>query len=731
MNHCCHNTALKDETGNKPPAPAGVPAKTVYTCPMHPEVEQPDPGSCPKCGMALEPKYVAPVKEENHELKDLSRRFVVSAVFALPLLLISMGTDLGIVSVPRWLAGRKLVWLQLLLASPVVLWGARPFFKRGIESFKTFNLNMFTLITIGVAVAYIYSVIATVFPGIFPAAFKNPTGLVPVYFEASAVIVVLVLLGQVLEHKARDRTSSAIRELLQLVPPQATRIKADGTEETVPLEHVNTGDLLRIRPGDKIPVDGVVTEGSSTVDESMLTGEPLPVEKTPGSKLIAGTVNNTGSLIMRATKVGAETLLSQIVAMVSEAQRSRAPVQRLADTVSAYFVPAVVISAVITFIVWALYGPTPSFSYALLNSIAVLIIACPCALGLATPMSIMVSTGTGAKHGILVKDAATLETLEKVDTVVVDKTGTLTEGRPKLVSTYSHSDINEDKLLSLAASVEVASEHPLAAAIVAGAKERGVPISEVKDFTAVVGKGVTGFVTGIKVAVGTQKLLEETSPLDNNLLERAEKLRLEGQTVMFVALNGKPAGLLGVADPVKSSTPEALKMLAGERVKVVMLTGDNLLTAKAIAQKLGITDLHAEVMPQDKYKIVKDLQASGRTVAMAGDGINDAPALAQADVGIAMGTGTDIAMQAAGITLVKGDLRGIARAIKLSRLTMRNIRQNLFFAFVYNALGVPLAAGVLYPFYGVLLNPMFAALAMSLSSLSVVGNALRLRSLQI
>ncbi|MCB0330852.1 MAG: copper-translocating P-type ATPase [Bdellovibrionales bacterium] len=700
---------------------------------MHPEVEQLGPGSCPKCGMALEPKgaLAAASEPDNAELRDMTRRFVVSALFTVPLFAISMGELIPGDIVSKIVPPPLSPWIQFLLATPVVVWGAKPFFEKGIASLQTRNLNMFTLIALGVGVAYVYSVVAVLFPGLFPETFKGMGGHVSIYFEAAAVIATLVLLGQVLELKARNQTSSAIRELLELVPPEAVRIGDDGAEETVSVSEVKQGDRLRVKPGDKIPVDGVVVEGKTSIDESMITGEPLPVKKEVDSKVTGGTINGSGGFIMKATNVGADTLLSQIVHMVSEAQRSKAPIQRLADTTSAFFVPAVVGIAVVTFIVWFFFGPTPAFAYALVNSVAVLIIACPCALGLATPMSIMVGTGKGALAGVLIKDAAALETFEKVTTLVVDKTGTLTEGRPKLVTIQMVGEASELELLSLVASLEVASEHPLAEAIVTGAKERGAALSPVSNFESITGKGVRGEVSGRTVTIGSKRLLSELGIEPDELQKMADELRSKGQTVMFVAIDDQPGGLIGVADPIKESTREALRLLEEDQVKVVMLTGDNKTTARAIGDELGIKDIHADVLPEDKNRIVKELKERGEIVAMAGDGINDAPALAQADIGVAMGTGTDIAMESAGVTLVKGDLRGIARARTLSRETMRNIRQNLFFAFFYNALGVPVAAGVLYPFFGLLLSPMIAAAAMSFSSVSVIGNALRLRSLKL
>ena len=701
------------------PAAAPAPAKpgTIYTCPMHPEVRQIGPGSCPICGMALEPaEFTGAEEETNPELVDMSRRFWISAVLTVPVLVLAMAGEAVAALTSPWV-----VWAQFALATPVVLWGGKPFFERAWWSIVNRSPNMFTLIGIGTGTAYFYSVFATLFPGIFPESFRM--GAHPqVYFEAAAVITTLVLLGQVLELRARGQTSSAIRALLGLAPPVARIVREDGSEEDVPLEQVQPGDTLRVRPGEKVPVDGTVLSGGSSVGESMLTGEPMPVVKAAGDSVTGGTVNGTGTFLMRAERVGSETLLAQIVRMVTEAQRSRAPIQRIADRVSGYFVPAVVLVAVVTSIVWGVWGPEPRLAYALVNAVAVLIIACPCALGLATPMAVMAGTGRGATAGVLVKNAEAIEVLEKVDTVVVDKTGTLTEGKPRLVSVEG-----DDEMLRLAASVERASEHPLAEAIVRGAKERGVEPAEVTDFESVTGKGVTGTVAGRRVALGNRALLDDAGIDASALAARAEEMRREGQTVMFAAVDGRPAGLLGVADPVKESTPEAISLLHEAGVRIVMLTGDSRTTAQAVARRLGIDEVHAEVLPDNKIAVVKDLQAQGRTVAMAGDGVNDAPALAQAQVGIAMGTGTDVAIQSASVTLVKGDLRGIARARRLSRATMKNIRQNLFFAFIYNTLGVPIAAGVLFPFFGLLLSPMIAAAAMTFSSVSVITNALRLR----
>ncbi len=710
--------------------PAGVPApetRTEWTCPMHPEVVRDAPGSCPKCGMALELRTVAAPEEENRELADMRRRFRVSAVLTAPLFLIAMGEYIPGRPLERIFAGRVLPWVELLLGTPVILWGGWPFFVRGWRSIVNRSLNMFTLIGLGVAVAYGYSVVAVLLPGIFPPSFRDASGMVAVYFEAAAVIVTLGLLGQVLELKARSRTGAAIRALLGLAPKTARRIAEDGAEEDVPLDRIRPGDRLRVRPGEKVPVDGVVLEGRSAVDESMVTGEPIPVEKTPGDRVVGATVNGTGAFVMRAERVGAETLLARIVRMVAEAQRSRAPIQKIADVVAGYFVPAVVAVAVVTFAVWAGWGPEPRMARALINAVAVLIIACPCALGLATPMSIMVATGKGATAGVLFRNAEAIEVMRKVDTLVVDKTGTLTEGKPRLVTVAPVAGWDASGLLRPAAGLERGSEHPLAAAIVAGARERGIELPEAQDFESVTGQGVRGTVDGRRVALGNRKLLEGLGIEAGEMAAEAERLRKDGQTVLFVAGDGKPAGLLGVADPIKTTTPEAIRALHEEGIRIVMLTGDNRTTAQAVAAKLGIDDVVAEVLPDQKAGAVKRLQGEGRTVAMAGDGINDAPALAQAQVGVAMGTGTDVAMESAGVTLVKGDLRGIARARRLSRATMRNIKENLFFAFVYNALGVPIAAGVLYPFFGLLLSPIIAAASMSFRSVAVVGNALRLR----
>ncbi len=714
----------------EPESPLPLAERVEYTCPMHPEIVQDKPGNCPKCGMALEPRTVT-AEEANPELVDMSRRFWVSLVLTIPLFLLAMSRMFVAEQIAAWVSSKTLAYLELVLATPVVLWGGWPFFVRMWQSFVNRSLNMFTLIGIGTGTAYIYSAIAALAPNVFPASFRSAHGGVDLYFEAAAVIVTLVLLGQVLELRARSQTGAAIRALLGLAPKTARQIMPDGTEEDVLLDRVHRGDKLRVRPGEKVPVDGTVVEGSSFVDESMISGEPVPVEKKVGDHVVGATVNGTGGFVMQAERVGSETVLSQIVRMVAEAQRSRAPIQRLADTVSGYFVPIVLLVAVLSFIAWATYGPEPRYAYALINAVAVLIIACPCALGLATPMSIMVGVGRGASAGVLVKNAEVLEIMEKVDTLVVDKTGTLTEGKPRLVSVVPTAGHSEEDLLRLAGSLEQSSEHPLAAAIARGAQDRGIRFVTVSEFQSITGKGVEGRIDGKTVAVGNRRLLEDRGVKLGEIVEQAERLRSEGQTIMFVSVDGAPAGLLGVADPIKESTPEALRLLREEGLQVVMLTGDSRTTAKAVANKLGIENVEAEVLPQQKVEVVKRLKAEGRIVAMAGDGINDAPALAEAHVGIAMGTGTDVAMESAGVTLVKGDLRAIARSRRLSEATMSNIRQNLFFAFLYNALGVPVAAGVLYPFVGLLLNPMIAAAAMSLSSVSVIVNSLRLRHLKL
>jgi len=713
---------------------SGVPKNAEWTCPMHPEIVRDGPGSCPICGMALEPRTVT-LDDENPELVDMSRRFWVSVVLTVPLVLFAMlrhvpGLDLFPHDLLEWAT-----WIELALATPVVLWAGWPFFERAWASVVTRNLNMFTLIGLGVAVAYVYSVIATLLPNLFPPSFRDHAGNVGVYYEAAAAIVALVLLGQVMELRARSRTGAAIRALLGLAPKTARRVDAKGNERDVPLAEVQPGDSLRVRPGEKVPVDGVVVEGTTNVDESMVTGEPLPVEKRAGDRLIGATVNATGSVLMRAERVGADTLLAQIVNMVAQAQRTRAPIQKLADRVSAWFVPTVIAVAVITFAVWAFAGMSvgegPRFVYAIVNAVAVLIIACPCALGLATPMSIMVAAGKGATAGVLFRNAEAIEVLRKVDTLVVDKTGTLTVGSPRLFSVVTSGDFDEQELLRLVASVERASEHPLAAAIISGAEARGLTIRAATEFASITGKGVRGVVDGKRVALGNRALLTELGVEAYAPVDLAEHLRADGQTVMYAVIDGKVAGVIGVADPIKETTAEAIRDLRAEGLRIVMLTGDSETTGKAVAKKLGIDEVIAEVLPDQKADAVKRLQQQGRVVAMAGDGINDAPALAQAEVGIAMGTGTDVAMEAADVTLVKGDLRGIVRARRLSDATMRNIRQNLFFAFIYNALGVPIAAGVLYPVFGILLSPMIAAAAMSFSSVSVITNALRLRRAKI
>ena len=708
--------------------------KTEYTCPMHPEIVQDGPGTCPKCGMALEPRTVSvDDDEENSELKAMSRRFWTCVALSVPLLFVAMGGMFP--AVHTWLqslAGPRVpTILELLLATPIVLWGGWPFFVRFYSSIIHRSPNMFTLIGLGVGVAYIYSLIAALFPGIFPAAFRDASGEVGVYFEASAIIVTLVLLGQVLELRARSQTGVAIKALLGLAPKTARRVNDDGSEEDVPLEEVQIGDKLRVRPGEKIPVDGKIVEGSSSVDESMITGEAIPVEKSSGDKVIGATVNGTGTMVVQAKKVGADTLLSQIVEMVASAQRSKAPIQKMADIAAAWFVPSVIAIAIITFLIWALVGPDPKLTHALINAVAVLIIACPCALGLATPMSIMVASGKGASVGVLFKNAEAIEVMRKVDTLVVDKTGTLTVGKPKLVAVHAEGSWDKATLLAAAAGLETGSEHPLAEAIVDGAKERNIKPSRAENFESITGKGVRGQVDGKDIALGNRALLEQLKIDPSALLEKAEGMRREGKTAMFVAIDGQAAGLLAVADPIKDTTPDAIKQLHDQGITVVMITGDSETTARAVADRLGIDDVIAEVLPDQKAEAVKRLQGEGKFVAMAGDGINDAPALAQAQVGIAMGTGTDVAMESAGVTLVKGDLGGIVRARKLSRLTISNIKQNLFLAFVYNSAGVPIAAGILYPFLGILLSPIFAAAAMSFSSVSVVGNALRLRNADV
>ncbi len=726
-------TALKEPKqadplrGTDVAPPVAVPG--TYTCPMHPEVRADEPGPCPKCGMALE--LASPVAaandDENHELRDMKRRFWFAAIATVPLVVLAMGDMLPGQPISQLLSARVRTMLELLLATPVCTWAAWPFYVRAVQSVRNKSLNMFTLVGLGVSVAFLYSLVAALLPGVFPASFRSEGGEVAVYFEAGGVIVTLILLGQVLELRARHATGTAIKKLLGLAPKTARLLEDDGSETDVALDHVVVGNRLRVRPGEKIPVDGVVLEGASAVDESMVTGEPMPAEKHEGERVVGATVNGTGALVIRADKVGSETLLSRIVTMVAEAQRSRAPIQKLADLVAGYFVPIVIGTSLVTFVVWSLVGPEPRMAHALINAVAVLIVACPCALGLATPMSIMVATGKGATMGVLFRNAEAIEVMRKVDTLVVDKTGTLTEGRPKLVSVLPETGFDEKALLRLAATLERGSEHPLAAAIVRGSEERGVEFGEATEFESVTGKGVRGNVDGRAVALGNLALMTQLKIELGGLADKAEALRVEGQTVMFVAVDAKPAGLVGVADPIKASTPEAIRALHKEKIRIVMLTGDSQTTAQAVAKKLEIDEVIAGVLPDQKVETIKRLQKEGRFVAMAGDGINDAPALAQAQVGIAMGTGTDVAMESASVTLVKGDLGGIVRARHLSRKTMSNIKQNLFFAFFYNAIGVPIAAGVLYPFFGLLLSPMIAAAAMSFSSVSVIGNALRLR----
>jgi Cu+-exporting ATPase len=703
----------------------------IYTCPMHPEIKQKGPGSCPICGMALEPEEVSLEEETNPELVDFARRLKISAVLAIPLLALAMSDLIPGQPVqhamPHWLyAG-----IQFLLATPIVLWAGRPFFERGWASLKTRNLNMFTLIALGTGVAYLFSVFATFFPHVFPQSLRVHGGMVPLYYEAAGVITALVLLGQVLELRARSQTGNAIKALLGLAPKTARRLRTDGTEEDIPVEHIHLGDLLRVRPGEKIPVDGEVTEGRSVVDESMITGEPIPVEKESGSKVTGATVNSTGSFVMRATKIGSDTLLSQIVKMVSQAQRSRAPIQKLADTVSSYFVPAVVLIALATALVWYFLGPDPKLIHSIVSAVAVLIIACPCALGLATPMSIMVGTGKGATHGVLIKNAEALERLEKITTLVVDKTGTLTLGKPKLAQVKALQGFDERDVLAMTASLEKSSEHPLAEAIVSGAIDRSVQLGLVSDFESVTGMGVKGTVQGRNILAGNKRFLTKFGIDSNELSTIAEELQATGHGAMLVAIDGKPAGVIAVKDPIKETSKSAIEYFHAQGIEVVMLTGDNQNTANVVARELGIDRVEAEVLPDQKHEVIRKLQAEGKRVAMAGDGINDAPALAQADIGIAMGTGTDVAIESAGVTLVRGDLTGIIRAHRLSQQTMKNIRQNLLFAFGYNALGIPVAAGLLYPFFGLLLSPMIASLAMSLSSVSVIANSLRLRSAKI
>jgi Cu+-exporting ATPase len=710
--------------GTREPEP--VIEGAIYTCPMHPEIRQQGPGSCPICGMALEPEMPAADAAVNPELTDMTRRFWIGLAFAIPVMVVEMSGHFGV----QWIASTWSNWIQFVLATPVVLWAGWPFFERGWQSVVTRNLNMFTLIAMGTGVAYAFSAVATIMPGIFPEAFRTH-GSVAVYFEAASMITVLVLLGQVLELRARESTSGAIRALLDLAPKTARHVKDDGGEEDVPLNTIEVGDRLRVRPGEKVPTDGVILEGRSSLDESMITGESMPVTKSEGDHVIGGTLNATGSFIMRADKVGRETLLAQIVQMVATAQRSRAPIQRIVDQIAAWFVPAVIIAALLAFAAWAVFGPEPRFAYGLVVAVSVLIIACPCALGLATPMSIMVGVGRGAQLGVLIRDAEAIERMEKIDVLVVDKTGTLTEGKPKVVEIAPANEFGEGDVLRVAASVERASEHPLAAAIVAAATERGIELAPTRGFEAFSGKGVIGMVDRRRVAIGNADFLAELNIGSAQFTPKAEALRRDGATAIFAAVDGKVAGIIAIADPVKVSTPAVLRAIAADGIRVIMLTGDNRTTAQAVAQRLGITEVEAEVLPDQKVSVVGRLRREGHVVAMAGDGINDAPALAAADIGIAMGTGADVALESAGITLLKGDLAGIARARALSAATMRNIRQNLFFAFVYNAAGIPIAAGVLYPVFGLLLSPIFAAAAMALSSVSVVGNALRLRTVRI
>jgi len=728
--HCLDKFAAEPEryakvAGKPAPPPVATPG-AIYTCPMHPEIRQAGPGNCPKCGMALEPVAPSADDQSNPELLDMARRFWIGLALTVPVFGLAMAEHLpglhAVLPNPKFSG-----WIQFILSVPVVLWAAWPFFVRGWNSLMSRNLNMYTLIALGIGVAFAYSAVALLAPGLFPPGFRDSHGEVGLYFEAAAVIAVLVLLGEVLQLRARQSTSGAIRALLKVAPRTAIRIRPDGSDEGVPVDQVQRGDRLRVRPGEKVPVDGVVLEGRSSVDESLVTGEPMPVEKHPGEKVTGGTINGTGSFVMRAERVGAETLLAQIVQMVAEAQRTRAPIQNLADLVSSYFVPAVVGIALVAFVVWSIYGPPPAMSFALVSAVSVLIIACPCALGLATPMSIMVGTGRGAQAGVLIRNAKALERMEKIDTLVVDKTGTLTEGKPRLTTVVAAEGITEEHVLQVAASLERGSEHPLAAAILQGAKDRGVAPPQVEGFNAITGKGVEGKVDGRAAALGNARFADSLAQVPQVFRERVDALRGKGETVVFLVEGGRLAGIIGVADPIKTSAAEALRALEADGIRVVMLTGDNEVTARAVAARLGIRDVRADVLPREKGAVVRALRAEGRTVAMAGDGVNDAPALAEADVGIAMGTGADVAILSAGITLVKGDLRGIVRARRLSRTTMRNIRQNLFLAFVYNALGVPIAAGVLFPWTGLLLNPMFAAAAMSASSISVVVNALRLR----
>jgi P-type Cu+ transporter len=727
--HHHHGHSTSPVAASSKPSSPGMVNAQVYTCPMHPQIRQTGPGNCPICGMALEPEVVTLETGPSPELADMSRRFWIGLVLSIPVLALEMGGHLT--NLHMLLGPQTSNWLQLVLATPAVLWAGWPFFERGWKSLVTRHLNMFTLIAMGTGAAWIYSVVATVAPGLFPVTFRAEGGSVAVYFEAAAVITVLVLLGQVLELRAREQTGGAIRALLDLAPKTARRVRADGMDEDVGLDVVAVGDRLRVRPGEKVPVDGLLLEGRSSVDESMITGESMPVTKDVGSKLIGGTMNQTGGFVMEAGKVGSDTMLSRIVRMVAEAQRSRAPIQRLADEVSGWFVPVVIGVALVAFAVWMIYGPEPRFAHALVAAVAVLIIACPCALGLATPMSIMVGVGRGASLGVLIKNAEALERFEKVDTLVIDKTGTLTEGRPKVTAIVPAEGASEAELLRLAATIERASEHPLALAIVNAAGERGIALGDATDFDSPVGKGATGVVEGKRLILGSHRIMEEEGVDVTAMTAKAEELRNDGATVIFTAIDGRLAGLFAISDPIKATTPDAVKALIEDGIRVVMLTGDNKTTALAVARRLGISEVEAEVLPEDKSKIVSRLRSEGRIVAMAGDGVNDAPALAAADVGVAMGTGTDVAIESAGVTLLKGDLQGIVRARQMSRATMRNIRQNLFFAFIYNAAGVPVAAGVLYPIFGLLLSPIIAAAAMALSSVSVIANSLRLRSMKI
>jgi Cu+-exporting ATPase len=728
----CRTKFIADPTKFLEPQPAKpVVEGAIYTCPMHPQIRQIGPGSCPICGMALEPVTVSAVELPNEELIDMTRRFWIGAAFALPVFFLEMASHIPAVHLSSLVSERASVWIQFVLSTPVVLWAGWPFFVRAWVSVRTRNLNMFTLIALGTGTAYLYSLAATFAPGFFPAGFRMMDGVVPVYYEAAAVITVLVLLGQVLELRAREQTGGAIRALLNLAPKTARRVRADGTDEDVAVDTVVRGDTLRVRPGEAVPVDGVVLEGRSAVDESMVTGESLPNSKAPTDKLIGGTINGTGSLLMRAEAVGSDTMLARIVAMVAEAQRSRAPIQELADTVAGYFVPIVLAVALLAFGAWAIWGPHPSLAYALIAAVSVVIIACPCALGLATPMSIGVGVGKGASAGILIKSAEALQRLEKVDTLVIDKTGTLTEGKPRVTTVIAAAGQSEASIVGLAASLERSSEHPLAAAIVAAAVERSIPLSEPADFESITGRGVAGTIDAHALVLGNAALMSERGVALGEMEARADALRRDGATALYISIDGRIAGAIAIADPIKASTPSALADLRAQNIRIVMLTGDNRLTAEVVAKQLGIEEFHADVLPEDKGRIVKELRASGKVVAMAGDGINDAPALAAADVGIAMGTGTEVAIQSAGMTLLKGDLAGIVRARKLSRATMRNIRENLAFAFLYNTLGIPIAAGILYPAFGILLSPVIAALAMSFSSVSVITNALRLRGLRL